>query len=153
MLAKKNPGIGTENEWILHKANLAFETYKKYFEDNEFSLALSAIENFFWQDFCDNYVELIKDQLMNPDKYLLSHIEATKWTLHNIGLRILQLYSPFVPHITETLYGLLYKDTIGVASIHQTKFEHIQKAYAFPEAAELMITLLTLISQVRRLKE
>lgn len=144
--------LGLVNEWILHKATICFATYDNYFKDNEFNLALSSIENFFWQDFCDNYLEIIKDQFMNPDKYLEADRAATAWTLSTVGLRILQLYAPFVPHITETLYGLLYKQTVKVGSIHQTKFSIYQKNYEFSQSAELMITILTLISQVRRLK-
>ena len=144
--------LGLVNEWILHKATVCFKTYTHYFKDNEFSLALSTVENFFWQDFCDNYLEIIKDQLMNPDKHLLTEVAATKWTLSTVGLRILQLYAPFVPHITETIYGLFYKQTVGIPSLHQTKFAAIQTDYNYADSAETMITILTLISQVRRLK-
>lgn len=144
--------LGLVNEWILHKASICFKTYGKYFEENEFSLALGTIENFFWQDFCDNYLEIIKDQLMNGEKYQQSVVDTTRWTLYTIGLRILQMYAPFVPHVTETLYGLLYKQIVGINSIHQTKYSKVQKEYHFSDSAELMITLLTLIAQVRKLK-
>ena len=144
--------LGLVNEWILDKASVCFKTYTKYFEEYGFNLALATIENFFWQDFCDNYLEIIKDQLMNQDTYLESVVNTTKWTLHTVGLRILQLYAPFVPHITEALYGLLYKERIEISSIHQTRYADLQKEYAFSDSAEMMITLLTLISQVRKLK-
>ncbi len=144
--------FGLVNEWILHKASVCFKVYSRYFEEHEFSLALATIENFFWQDFCDNYLEIIKDQLMNPDKYLISVVDTTRWTLFTVGMRILQLYAPFVPHVTETLYGLLYRSKVGSISLHQTKFAHWQKEYSFDQSAETMITLLTLISQVRKLK-
>ena len=62
-----------------------FEKYNNYFEKHEFSLALDAVEQFFWNDFCDNYLELIKDQLFNPARYDAQEIVATKWTLYHIG--------------------------------------------------------------------
>lgn len=144
--------LGLVNEWILQKATLCFATYKNYFEEFEFSLALSAIESFFWQDYCDNYLELIKDQLMHPENYLEIEVHATRWTLYHVGMRILQLYAPFIPHVTETLYRLLYKKNDGVSSLHQTKFDSIQKSYNFSQSAETMIILLTLIAQARKLK-
>ena len=61
-----------------HKATLCFKSYKHYFEEYEFSLALLQYESFFWQDFCDNYLELIKDQLMNPEKLLETEVAATR---------------------------------------------------------------------------
>ena len=112
-LTKVPHTLGLVNEWILHKASACFTTYSHYFKEHEFSLALSGVEQFFWGDYCDNYVEIIKDQLLNPDAYPAEDVAATRWTLGIVGLRILQLYSPFVPHITESLYGQLYKDKIG----------------------------------------
>ncbi len=144
--------LGTMNEWILDKISSSFKTYSTYFETHEFSLALSSIEQFFWHDFCDNYLEIIKDQLMNPHKYAQDTVAATKWTLSTVGLRILQCYGPFVPHVTETLYGLLYKQHVKTTSLHQTKFETFQTAYTFEQSSQLMGLILSLIGNVRKLK-
>ena len=144
--------LGIVNEWILDKASSCFKNYGAYFKDHEFSLALAAIEHFFWQDFCDNYVEIIKDQLMNPDRYEPAAVQATQWTLATVGMRILQCYAPFVPHVTETLYGLLYKEHVKTISLHQTRFSEFQIAYSFNESAQLMAKILEIIAQVRKLK-
>lgn len=144
--------LGLVNEWILYKATVCFKSYTHYFKEQEFSLALTSIENFFWQDFCDNYLEIIKDQLMNPEKHLETEVAATRWTLSTVGIRILQLYAPFVPHVTEAIYGLLYKNIVAIPSLHQTKFSAFQKEFDFAESSETMVALLTLISQVRKLK-
>lgn len=52
---------GAINEWILSNISACFVRYKVHFEDYEFGLALDVVEKFFWHDFCDNYLELIKD--------------------------------------------------------------------------------------------
>ena len=54
-----------------HRSTETFKIYQSYLEKNEFSLALDSLEKFFWKDFCDNYLEIIKDQLFNPDPYTL----------------------------------------------------------------------------------
>ena len=144
--------LGLVNEWLLTQASACFTKYCKYFDEYEFSLALSTVETFFWHDFCDNYLEIIKDQLLNPDKYTEQEVQATSWTLTYVGLRILQLYGPFVPHVTEALYGNIYKEKLGVTSLHLTKFEPYQKDYAFDESAETMKAVLEIIGQVRKLK-
>ena len=56
--------LGVCNEWILDSATKTFASYESYLDNNEFSLALNSIEQFFWNDFCDNYLEIIKDQLI-----------------------------------------------------------------------------------------
>ena len=144
--------LGAPNEWLLHTASQTFARYQEYLRDNEFNLALDTIEKFFWNNFCDNYLELIKDQLFKPENYDTNQIEATKWTLHHVGLRILQMYAPYMPFITEHLYGLLYQKSLGIDSLHQTKYSHIQQPYVFAESTALMETIIELVTQVRKLK-
>ncbi len=144
--------LGVVNEWLLDAASATFAQYQRCFKTHEFGLALHRVEQLFWADFCDNYLELIKNQLFNPDDYTQEAVEATKWTLYTVGLRILQLYAPYVPYITETIYQELYKSHVGIASIHQTKFTPIQKKYTFEQARTIMSLLNAIISEVRKLK-
>ncbi len=140
------------NQWILHKAALCFEGYKKYFEQNEFGLALDYVEKFFWADFCDNYLELIKDRFANQDNYNSKIVNDTRQTLYDTGLIILQLYSPFVPHITEHLYSKMYKNNFKEESIHQTRFEAVQITDKFIDSAAHIELVIALVNQVRKLK-
>lgn len=142
--------LGTINEWLLHQYSACFTQYQQYFDQHEFSLALDQVEKFFWHDFCDNYLELIKDQLFKPEKYSAQEIAATKQVLYTVGLRILQLYAPYLPHITETLYQLLYKRHENIISIHQTTFD--AKTYIFEKSAETMRIINNIIAQIRKLK-
>ena len=144
--------FGAVNEWLLHRATICFTDYKKYFEKHEFSLALGQMDQFFWHDFCDNYLELIKHQLFNPQGYPAAAVYATRWTLYQGGLRILQLYAPYLPYVTETIYQLLYKLQEEVSSIHQTNFSTSQQLYVFPKSAELVSKIITIVAGVRKLK-
>jgi valyl-tRNA synthetase len=150
---KETPAqLGVLNEWLLQEMTLCYRLYTKYFELNEFSLALSAVDKFFWHEFCDNYLELIKDQFVNESAYTKQSIDATRWTLYSVGLRILQLYSPFIPHIAETVYGLIYQKHEKTGSVHQTRFTDIQKAYSFELSRHIMSQVLAIVAQVRKLK-
>lgn len=144
--------LGLVNEWLLHTATQTFTRCQAYLNNNEFGLALDAIEKFFWHNFCDNYLELIKDQLFNPDSYADFELAATRWTLSHVGLRLLQLYAPYLPHITENLYTILYQQQLKIPSIHQTRYANIQQGYLFEESAQIMESIIELISTVRRLK-
>lgn len=144
--------LGTINEWLLHRATECFDQYTKYLGKNEFSLALEAIERFFWADFCDNYLEIIKDQLFNPDRYSVGTVCATQWTLYAVGMRILQLYAPYLPHITETLYQTIYRETYNSPSVHMTRFKDVQVSYTFDKAALIGDSIITVVAQVRKLK-
>jgi len=140
------------NQWLLHTLSKTFDDYQNYFEKNEFSLALHQIEKFFWNNFCDTYLELIKHQLFNPDEYDTDEVAATRSTLAHAGLRILQLYAPFMPHITEVLYEIVYKEKAGIASLHQTRFANWHHQFVFEDALKPTQQLLDIINQVRKLK-
>lgn len=144
--------LGPVNEWLLHAATQCFEQYSKYFEQNEFGLALAHVERFFWHDFCDNYLELIKNQLFNPDQYDATAVAATRQTLHLVGLRILQMFGPYMPHITESLYEMIYKPQLQIGSLHQTKFESVQTPYHFEQSAANVAELIEVVGRIRKLK-
>lgn len=144
--------LGILNEWILHQSTQAFKAYCHYLDKNEMSIALQQAEQFFWSDFCDNYLELVKDQLFNPDKYPAHQIEATRWTLATVGLRILQLFAPYMPFITEEIYANVYLATTNVPSLHQTRYQDAQIPFEFNASAQIMNDMLCVIGLVRKLK-
>lgn len=147
--SQPNP-LGTVNEWLLHQSSHCFVQYKKYFDEAEFSLALDTVEQFFWHDFCDNYIELIKEQLFKPELYPAAEIAGTRWTLSTVGLHILQYYAPYLPYITEALYQELYRSRENSSSLHQISFD--QRFFIFDHSTKTMQHLVNLISQIRSLK-
>ncbi|HXW86516.1 MAG TPA: valine--tRNA ligase, partial [Candidatus Bathyarchaeia archaeon] len=144
--------IGTVNEWILHQISAVFVRYQENLDVYEFGPALEAVEQFFWCDFCDNYLECIKHQLFNPDQYTSDTVFATRWTLAHICRRILQLYAPYVPYITEALYQEHAFVQTDALSVHQTNYANVQIPYVFADSAYTMTALLQIIQEVRKLK-
>lgn len=143
----------TVNRWIITQADTCFKRYQDYFNEYECGLALTAVEQFFWHDFCDNYLELIKDYLFNPANYKTEQVQEIKQVLYTIGLRIFQLYAPYIPYITEALYKELYETTLQKPSIHVLEFNKLaalEKQY--PEAAQRGQTILAIVAAVRKLK-
>lgn len=140
------------HQWILHQATRCFAEYQNYFDKHEFGLALQVVEKFFWHDWCDNYLELVKDQFFNPHDYAAEEVQATQQVLLQVGLRILQLYGPFIPHITEAVYQDVYRERVGVNSLHATQFTGVQRAYEAPDSVITAETVLHIVAEVRRLK-
>ncbi|BDC35240.1 hypothetical protein Noda2021_11980 [Candidatus Dependentiae bacterium Noda2021] len=144
--------FGVINEWLLHQASYTFDQYKRHLEQNEFTGSLAAIDQFFWNDFCDNYLELVKDQLFHPELYDMNQVKATRWVLYHVGLRILQWYAPYVPYITDAIYQEIYKKYEGDLSIHQSKFATTQIEYDFKKSSAVMKSVIGVIGHIRRLK-
>jgi valyl-tRNA synthetase len=62
------------------------------------------------------------------------------------------MYAPYLPYITETLYQQVYKESVGAISIHQTRFAGYQKSFSFEQSKTIATSIMTLVSQVRKLK-
>lgn len=147
---EKPNDLGLVNAWILDCLQLCLKDYHQHFKNHEFSLALQTVEKTFWHDFCDNYLEIIKDQLFNPANYSPEDVAATMWTLNQAGFILLQLYAPYLPHITEYLYQQIYAQKYNIHSVHLTQ---LPLAAANNEDIQLQMSLiLDIISQVRKLK-
>ena len=143
--------LGVVNQWMLDASTTMLEKYKAALDKNEFGAALQTIERLFWNDFCDNYLEIIKDQFFHPENYSPEQITVTRWTLHTVGLRILQCYAPYLPHITENIYQAIYKESVGETSLHITQLQkNMHEIDADNNAA--MEKMLEVITTVRKLK-
>jgi len=151
-LEKQPQKLGVINEWLIDRLHTTSTSYHQYLDKNEFGLALTPLEAFFWTDFCDNYLEIVKHQLFNPADYSEEEVAATRWTLATVGLRILQLYAPYLPYVTEEIYQELYKERINTESIHQTRFSSFVFERAYADSALYGERLMHVVSSVRKLK-
>lgn len=108
------------DKWILTKLSSTISKAAKEFERYEYAKALAAIDNFFWKDFCDNYLEISKARAYGNEENIkeflpkLDNAEINKsslsaaYTINFILDSLLKLYAPFLPHITEELFSLIF---------------------------------------------
>ena len=87
---------------ILHRLVESTGQIEKAFREFEFSAAAQGLYGFFWNDFCDWYVEVSKSKLQDP------LTKANCLAIQDLVLRqTLLLLHPFIPFITEELWSLL----------------------------------------------
>jgi valyl-tRNA synthetase len=89
---------------ILSKFNLLVKEVSDSFENYEASKVRMITEMFFWGQFCDNYLEIAKDRLYNPDIRGINGRKSAQYTLNYILINTLKLFAPLVPFITEEIY-------------------------------------------------
>lgn len=97
------------DRWIIQRMKEASSRMAREFEKYEFSRALSEFEKFFWDDFADNYLELVKGRLYDSEN--TEARTSAQYALYQTYLGILKMASPFVPHITEEMYHSDYIQT------------------------------------------
>ncbi len=131
----------------------------------EYAKARQAIEDFFWNDFCDNYLEIVKVRSygLKAEKYKnieLNEEQKTKiiadqqsglFALYHCLEALLKLFSPFIPHITEELYQAIFPNRLG--SIHQRGSWCKSEEYILDEQAlEAGSIMLEVIFNIRKFK-
>ena len=124
---------------------------RKDLDNYEYGLAKIKFEEFFWKDFCDNYLELIKVRVYKPELFENGQEKKTsaQYTLHTVFENILKLIAPYLPFITEEIYQEYFKQA-GETSIHTTAYPQTQ-AQENPYEKHFEI-LIQVIEQVRKYK-
>jgi valyl-tRNA synthetase len=165
---EKNPDIENNDEallnlvshptdlWILNQLEQVINNYVSQFQQFEYAKAREILEDFFWKNFCDNYLEICKvrsyglsaEKLAGLDLTALNKQEILNNQLSAIATlslslkNILKLFAPFVPHLTEELYSIIFA----------SEFEKFKSIHARHNCAKLSLKNHHLISQINTTK-
>jgi len=136
----------TLDKWILTRLHKTIAKATQEFEKFEYCDARVAVEEFFWKDFCDNYLELVKTRAYgNGVASTSAHL-----TLYHCLDAILRLFAPFIPHVTEELYSHIFD---GNGSIHTRGNWPDAMDYPLDEAAEESgIACVSILEAIRKAK-
>ena len=86
------------DKWILYKLDTVVADFKKYTTTYRFDLMANSIYDFVWNEYCDWYLEIAKNN-MN---------DTTRNNLIFSIIRIIKLCHPIIPFITEDIWRELY---------------------------------------------
>ena len=110
----KLENLKPEDKWILSKAEHTLKETSRFMDKFEFNNAGASIYEFVWNCFCDNYIEMAK--------YSIDTL-STKSTLCYVLTNILKLLHPFMPYLTEEIYGMLpVKETESIMISEYPKY-------------------------------
>jgi valyl-tRNA synthetase len=87
----------TADKWIISRLVEVVRQYRKAFDEFEYSVAKNAAERLFWDEYCDNYLEIVKNRAYADDLSALA-------TLRIMTEAFLLLFAPYVSHLTSAVY-------------------------------------------------
>ena len=89
--------LSDSDKWILGKLNRVILNVRKHLDSYDFNVVGSTLYAFIWDDFCDWYIEFSKGN-MN---------DTTKSVLYRVLMDIIKMLHPFMPYVTEEIYGAM----------------------------------------------
>jgi valyl-tRNA synthetase len=153
------PELPLHDRWILSRLNKTTRDVREALSGYQFHEAVQTLYHFFWDDFCDWYIELTKAEVTSEAATPQRTVARTR--LLTVLEQALRLLHPFMPYITEELWQQL--PGRGKHLLHPA-YQHAEPTImlaAYPEAKAGLINdavewemqaLIDLISRVRNIR-
>jgi valyl-tRNA synthetase len=147
------------DRWILSRLNRTAEGVGRAIGAYDFYAAVQTLYHFFWDDFCDWYIELTKREVTSED--VSPERDAARSRLVTVLEQALRLLHPFMPYITEELWQRLpgAKDELlhpayrgAQPTVMLAAYPQAQDALIDERAEWEMQMVIDLISRVRNIR-
>ncbi|MCC8483622.1 MAG: valine--tRNA ligase [Rickettsia endosymbiont of Labidopullus appendiculatus] len=136
------------DQWLIVKLVELVDKVESDMHNYEYTDAMELIEKFFWSVFCDNYLEITKTRAYNMDGSDNRGQYSAIITLYYSIKILLKLLAPFLPHITEEIWQVLY----STKSIHSRGNWSQIKNFSFPVDQIQPDRLIKILDLVRKAK-
>ncbi|MBN8982077.1 MAG: valine--tRNA ligase [Rhizobiales bacterium] len=135
----------TLNRWIAHENSRAAREVTEAIEAYRFNDAAGVVYRFVWNIYCDWYLELAKPVMMGADSPAKKETQAmVAWARDEI----VKLLHPFMPFITEELWGVTAKRSDLLALAQWPSYKGLQADDAENEIG-WVVDLVTSIRSMR----
>ena len=142
--------------WALSRLSETVEKAQECFERFEYSEARTHIEDYFWNVFCDNYLELAKVRAYGEEKTVdVKASLSASLTFYHCLETLLRLFAPFMPHLCDEIYDVLFlKDgRILGGSVHaRGNWPQLSDHIRNEKATASGVCAVAVIDAVRKLK-
>ncbi|MFI3300018.1 MAG: valine--tRNA ligase [Candidatus Gastranaerophilales bacterium] len=135
------------DKWILDKLNSVAKEMNDNIKDFRIGETAHVLYDFFWNSYCDWYVEIAKIQLQ--DENLKAN---TQRVLRYVLDQALRMLHPIMPHITEQVWQLVPKTT-DVKAIIVAEFPQFSEKLVFNKEAQEMELVFETIKSLRNLRQ
>lgn len=130
------------DKWILSALNQTIKKVTANFEKFDLGVALSNAYDFVLNDFCDYYIEFSKQNFYGDDKLKQNTASVLSFVLNEI----LKLLHPFIPYVTEYIYGKLNKNDVLCVS----NYPEYKKEFDFKKEFERVEDVINFVKAVRQ---
>ena len=136
------------DRWILSKVNSLTKEMTENMDKFELGIAVQKVHDFIWDEFCDWYVEIAKYRIYHAEEDSQS-ANCALWVLKTVLGQALKLLHPFMPFITEEIYGALVPEE---ESLMMSSWPVYREDREFPYATEVMEHVKAITRGIRNMR-
>ncbi|NIH16584.1 MAG: valine--tRNA ligase [Buchnera aphidicola (Periphyllus lyropictus)] len=139
------------DKWIFSELNLLIKNYIYYIKNYRFDIIANLLYDFFWNKFCDWYLEITKNIIKNGT---LKEIKNTKINLFIILKILLKLFHPILPFITDYIWKkvIVKNKNPKFISLIKKNFPKFKKKYIDKESTKNMLVIQKIFSEIRSIR-
>ena len=138
--------LSLADKWILSEFQSTAREITDNLENFDLGLAATKLYDFVWSTFCDWYIEMAKQGLYGEADEAKN---TTREVLCYVLTGMLKLLHPYMPFITEEVYGYLPG---AEGMLITAKWPEVCEALDFPEEARQMEGVMDVIRTIRNLR-
>ncbi|HYP29258.1 MAG TPA: valine--tRNA ligase [Blastocatellia bacterium] len=141
------PSDRLADRWILAELNATIDQVTRALEEYKLNEVAQTLYHFFWDDFCDWYIELSKSLVTSPED--TEEARAARGRIAYVLETSLRLLHPLMPYLTEEIWQRLPHEG---ESIMVASWPAPDESQNDEQAREQMQTLIALITKVRNIR-
>ncbi len=111
------------DRWIIERCRQTISEAAALLDQYETGPARHVIDEFFWKDMCDYYLEIVKERLYKPEIHGYPERRSAQRALYYCMINVLKLYAVYVPHITDYIYQEFFRRHEKSISLHRLHWE------------------------------
>ena len=136
--------LENKDKWILSRLQKAIESTAQKLKEYRFDEASQTIYKFYWNEFCDWYIEISKFDLKDESKK-----EKTIAVLLYVLEESMAMIHPFMPFITEEIYSNLPKHNIDSKALMIREYPKANAKYIFEDIEKDFNLIQDIVSGIR----
>ena len=140
--------LSAVDQWIISKMNTLTKDVTENMDKFELGIAVQKVYDFIWDEFCDWYIELAKYRIYHAEENPAAANSAL-YTLKTVLGDALKLLHPFMPFVTEEIYGALVPEE---ESLMMSAWPEYKESSCYPEAENIVDHMKEIIRGVRNVR-
>ena len=134
---------------MIKKVNDAIEYIDNAMERYDLALAGQRVYDLIWNEYCDWYIELVKPRLWGDDE---EDKKVVRFVLVMCLKNMLKLLHPFMPFITEEIWGFLPHGDDEQGYLIAAEWPKTSVSYIYPQAEKTLEMAMEEIKAIRNIK-